>query len=465
MFTVWGLVCGCVLGTAVAAMAQPISPSPHLPISLSPFSVFRVFLTDGRVVHSHGECAPLPDELVCVVKMGGGDVAETHDLLTVPITRVDMERTTAYARAVRAALYGATRGEREYAELTTDVARMLAELKASTDRDRRLGIAQVARRRLESWSGEHFGYRAAETRQLVSLLDEVIAELRVAAGETTFALDFAASLAPMEEIPTWPVPDLAESVEAALVAASVTPVAAERLALLRSAHRLTLQVPALDATLRSRVTATLRAEEAVEREYQALRADAIARADVAVRRGRASVMQRLIREVEERDVALGGRRPREMEAFKRRLTIELALATEQQAAFARWEQIKEPLLAYERRLRPVLDGWVSQRPVLRQLEARGVPSRSDLDRAVRRFIALESSLAALRPLPEVQEVHALFQSAVQMARHGLAMGQRLTVAANVDIAHNASSAVAGAELLLAQARRDLVPALNPRKVR
>ncbi len=457
MFRLWGLVCGCVLGTAVAAVAQPLSSSP--------FSVFRIFLTDGRVVHSHGECATLPDELVCVVKLGSGDVAESHDLLTIPLTRVDMEKTTAYARAARAALYGATRGEREYAELTTDVARMLAELESSTDRHRRLGIAQVARRRLATWSADHFGYRETETRQLVSLLDEVIGELRVAAGETTFALDFAASLASVEELRTLPVPDVTESVEAALVAASVTTMAAERLALLRSAHRLTSQMPGLDPALRSRVASTLRAEEAVERQYQALMADAIARADVAVRYGRASVMQRLIRDVEEQDEALGAHRPLEMEAFGRRLAIELGLATEQQAAFARWSQVKAALLTYERRLRPVLDGWVSQRQVLRQLEAREVPSRSDLDRAVRRFSTLESSLAALRPLPELHEVHALFQSAVQMARHGLTMGQRLSVAANRDIAHNASSAIVGAELLLAQARRDLVPALYPRKVR
>lgn len=457
MFRVWGLVCGCVLGTAVAAVAQPVSPSP--------FSVFRIFLTDGRVVHSHGECATLPDELVCVVKLGGGDVAESHDLLTVPLTRVDMEKTTAYARAMRAAQYGATRGEREYAELTTDVARMMAELGTSTDRHRRLGIAQVARRKLETWSAAHFGYRAAETRQLVSLMDEVIAELRVAAGETTFTIDFAASLASVDEISALPVPNVTESVEAALVAASVTTVAAERLALLRSAHRLASLVPGSDPALASRVSAALRAEEAVERQYQALMNDAIARSDVAVRHGSARVMQRLIREVAERDTKLGAKRPREMEAFTRRLSIELAQATEQQAAFARWAQIKEPLLAYERRLRPVLDGWVSQRPVLRRLEARAVPSPAEIERAVRRFVALESSLNALRPLPEVQAVHALFQSAVQMARHGLVMGQRLTVAANTDIAHNASAAVVGAELLLAQARRDLVPALYPRRVR
>jgi hypothetical protein len=52
-----------------------------------------------------------------------------------------------------------------------------------------------------------------------------------------------------------------------------------------------------------------------------------------------------------------------------------------------------------------------------------------------------------------------------MAQQGLVLGERLTVADNAAIARNASSAITGAELLLDQARRDLVVALNPRKVR
>ena len=70
----------------------------------------RIFLLDGRVLNTHGDCAMLPDELVCMVKLGGGDVAESFDLLTVPRALVNEERTTAYAQALRAAHYGATRG-------------------------------------------------------------------------------------------------------------------------------------------------------------------------------------------------------------------------------------------------------------------------------------------------------------------------------------------------------------------
>jgi hypothetical protein len=453
---------------AAVPVAHPPSsiPNPQSSI-LNPQSldVFRIFLTDGTVLHSHGECASLPDELVCLVKLGGGDVPESFDVLTVPLTRVDQARTTDYARALRAAQYGVSRGEREYAALTEDLARSLAELEASTDKERRLGIAQMARQRLAGWSADHFGYKDDETRQLVALFDEVIAELRLAAGETKFSIDMVASITPAEPTVLLPSPNVSQSLEAALAAAAVTSVAAERLAVLRSAQRVALATSGLDPALKTRVARTLQAEEQIERQYRALMQDAIARADVAVRHGRASVLQRLIWEVAEEDQKLGTKRVREMAAFGRRLEIELQLAKQQEAAFARWEQVKEQLLAYELRLRPVFDDWVSQRLVLRDVRRGVTPRASALDAAVRRFASIDATLARMRPLPEVREVHAVLRSAVQMARQGLVLGQRLVVASNADIARNASSALAGADLLLAQARAELVVQLNPRKVR
>lgn len=452
-----------VIWSAVSVSPSAISPSPilHPPSS----EVFRIFLTDGRILNSYGECATLPEELVCVVKLGGGAVAESHDVLTVPLVLVDEARTREYARALRAAQYGATRGEREYSEMTTELTRVMAEVEASTDPDRRLGIAVMARQRLAGWSAEHFDFKAAETRQLVAMLDEVIAELRIAAGDTRFAIDMVANLAPAEPQPLLPTPELPESLETALLAAEVTPIAAERMSLLRSVERVAAATPGLDASLRRRITQTLQTEEVIDRQYRALMQDAIARADVAVRSGRVSQLQRLVSEVNQRDLKLGARRPREMAAFGRRLDIELRQAREQQRIFARWSSIKSQLLAYEVRVRSVFDGWVAHRTVLSEVREEKTGRASALDSAVRRFTALDATLASMQPLPEVRDVHALLRSAVQMARQGLILGQRVAVARNAEASRNASSAVAGAELLLEQGRAELVRSLFPRKVR
>ncbi len=441
----------------LVVLSQPAA-SPSL-------DVFRIFLTDGRLLNSYGECATLPDELVCVVKLGGGGVAVSYDVLTVPLSRVDEPRTREYARALRAAQYGATRGEREYREMTTELTRVMAEVEASTDRDRRLGIAVMARRRLASWSAEHFDFKAAETRQLVAMFDEVIAELRIAAGDTKFSFDLVANLAPAQPQALLPAPELSDSLGTALAAAEVTQVAAERMSLLRSAHRVAAATPALEAGLRTRIAQTLHAEEVIEHQYRALMVDAMSRADAAARAGRVRQLQQLIAAVHARDQQLGARRPHEMAALGRRLDIELQHATEQQAVLTRWSSVKPELLAYEVRLRSVFDGWETQHLILRDILREAPVRGSALDRAARRFAALDATLASMRPLPEVHEVHALLRSAVQMARQGLLLGQRVAVARNAEVSRNASSAVAGAELLLEQGRTHLIRALNPRKVR
>ena len=45
---------------------------------------------------------------------------------------------------------------------------------------RRLAIVEGARKTLAEWPQTHFNYRVAEVRQMFSMLDETIADLRAA---------------------------------------------------------------------------------------------------------------------------------------------------------------------------------------------------------------------------------------------------------------------------------------------
>lgn len=426
---------------------------------------FRIFLRDGRVLASYGEYARVGDDLVFVVTQGARGGVETHDLITVPVAKVDMERTVEYAAALRTAQYGSTRGEREYLELTDDISRALAELEASDDKDRRLGIAQVARARLAAWSQEHFGYRASDLRQLVSLFDEVIVELQAATGVSHFTLDLVANTAPSSAVPLLPAPSSIESVEMALVAAAATEIGIEKLALLQSASRVVAALPEAPAALRADVARVLGEETRVETAYRAVMRDAVTRADIAVRQGRPAVVARLIADLKAADTRLGHRRVRDVAGVLRRLEAEARFAREQRAALERWAQVRDELRAYEVRARVVLDGWTSQVPALSAIRARRRATPASLDAAARRFSELDRALAALRPPDELRDVHGVFRSAIQMARQGITLGQRLSVAANAEIGRNASAAIAGAELLRAQGLTDLAAGLMPRRVR
>jgi hypothetical protein len=450
-----------ILGWVVLAMVATSTPAQAQPS----LETFRIYLRDGRVLTSYGEYARVDDDLVFVVTQGQAGGVETRDLITVPVAKVDMDRTAEYARALRVAKYGSTRGENEYLELTADIARALAELEASTDQDRRLGIAQVARARLATWSEEHYGYRASELRQLVQLFDEVIVELQAASGISHFSLDLVANTPPSSEVPLFPALSSVESVEMALVAAAATEIGVEKMSLLQSASRVVATLTDAPDRLRADVARALAAETQVETAYRTLLRDAVARADVAVRAGRPAAVARVIADVKAGDARLGQLRSRDVAGVLRRLDAEVRLAAEQKAAFDRWAQVKDELHAYDTRVRIVLDGWASHASALSAIRDRRRAAPAALDAAYRRFGELDRALSALRPPDELRDVHGVFRSAFQMATQALQLGRRLAVAANADLARNASAAIAGAELLRAQGLTDLATGLAPRKVR
>ncbi len=331
-------------GTLTTTHAQPaLSARPAV-------DTFRIFLRDGRVLSSYGEFAQVDTDIVFVVAQGQKGLVETHDLMTVPVASVDMERTSAYALAVRTAEYALNRGEKEYQAFVADISKAVAALEASDDRERRLGIAVVARNRLLSWSEDHFGYRAADVRQLASIMDEVVLDLQAAAGVSHFSIELIASVEPPPPVPLLPAPTPEETVRLAMVAASATDVGVEKLALLRSASRVVESLPDTDESLRAEVARLLADETRVDAAYRTLIRDALTRADAAVRQGRPAVIRRLIVDVEREDATLGHRRRRDVAAAIRRLWSESGVAIDQKDALDRWALVKDQLRAYDARL-------------------------------------------------------------------------------------------------------------------
>ena len=50
--------------------------------------------------------------------------------------------------------------------------------------------SSARRKALAEWPAQHFNYRAAEVRQMLSMLDDAIADLRASSGGEQFALNF-----------------------------------------------------------------------------------------------------------------------------------------------------------------------------------------------------------------------------------------------------------------------------------
>ena len=90
--------------------------------------LFRVFLSDGRVLSSYGEWARLDDRVIFSMPTQlSRDPVELH-LVTIPAQRVDWPRTEQYAASVRAAAYAATRGDADFAAFSSEVAKVLNDV-------------------------------------------------------------------------------------------------------------------------------------------------------------------------------------------------------------------------------------------------------------------------------------------------------------------------------------------------
>jgi len=153
---------------------------------------FRIFLTDGTSLVSYGEYARVGDRLVFSAPIGTGQGARLQ-LITLPVASVDLARTESYFYSVRYHRYATTRGEADYARLSAEVAGAIDRMAKTYDVERRLEIAEAARRAVAEWPRSHFGYRSNDIRQIAALLDEAISELRAATGGREFEIELVAA--------------------------------------------------------------------------------------------------------------------------------------------------------------------------------------------------------------------------------------------------------------------------------
>ena len=427
---------------------------------LEPRATHRVFLKDGQALPAYGESVVVDGRVVFTLLVSGTAGRNAMQLMSVPESSVDVERTSRYAESMRAALYAATRGESDYAAVTQEVQRALDQLKAIEDPRKRLQTAEEARRRLLTWSDEHYRYRARDIRELSALFDEVIAELRVAAGETEISLDLRAGpVDPVYERVVAP-PGLRESIALALTAAKATDSAEDRVAVLRSVASLLEREPGED-DLRTSVRTELDAEIAAEREYSTLGTEAVAAADAAMRRGDIRAFATVRSAVESRDRALGRRRPQQIAAILSAIETKLESAREYRLHLEHYAAVRRDLLAYERRIRPALatvDGLKSVLAFIREMKSMAFER---LEAADKRFQTTAGALAEVSPPPDLAQVHATLLSAVHMAVQATSRRRLAVAAISMPLAREASTAAAGAELLIAQTRELLIKRLFP----
>ena len=190
----------CRLAPRVLIVLVLLALANAWPARAADVVLYRLFLLDGATVVSYGDFARVAGTVVFSFPVAGiGSSSPTLRLVSLPESLVDWTRTDAYREAARAKQFAETRGEAEFSQLSTQVASTLNELAFTENPAQRLALAERARKTLAEWPAANFGYRAPDVAQLSGMFDEVISELRVAAGQSRFDVTLLANPASAAE--------------------------------------------------------------------------------------------------------------------------------------------------------------------------------------------------------------------------------------------------------------------------
>jgi hypothetical protein len=428
-------------------------------------TLLRVFLNDGTSLVSYGEPARVGDRVVFSMPTGTGP-SPPLQLVDIAASRVNWDRTTRYAASVRATRYLQTQAENDYAALSNEVAATLNDVTQSADPVKRLELVERARKTLADWPLTHYNYRANEVRQMLTMLDEAIADLRAAATPGRYELTLSAFVDPPTITePLLPAPGVKESIEQTLTAAHTVDAAADRSALLGAAlatiEREKEALPAdWVAKTRAETELAILTERRVDRAYQLLTKRYVRLANQNARSADVKSLAWLLTRIRVRDAALGSKRPEAVEALVAEIKAKLDAARQLQLARERWALRAPELRSYRLAIRAPMDLFAGLKAPLEDIkELAGSPpgSLAMLQRSASRIATL---IAAVVPPEEVTAAHALLLSAVQLAGNAAQIRREAALAGDMARAWDASSAAAGALMLGAKARTDILDALR-----
>ena len=444
-------------------------------------TLFRVFLNDGTAVVSYGEFARVGDRVVFsmpVGAIGDGKVEPNLHIVNLPVSAVNWTATAKYADSARLSHYMRTTAESDYSALAGDIAATLNAIVIARDPKARLNMAVEARRRLASWPRDHYGYRASDVQEMLGLLDEAIAGLRVAAGETTFALDLVATApAPStvpppgaEHVPMLSNPTVAGSFQQAMAVAKATDIAADRVSILRSVvagvDGFRGELPSdLGSAVRERALRIIKEESRTEVRYARLTADLLNRATKAAARADVRIVEQVLEEADRRDARWGRKRPAEVHALLEQVRVHLDAARRLRLARDQWRERASGYQAYVKRVTPIVEGLVRARSQLDEIKRLTGSDAKVLASLGERLTTNVKMLGVIAAPDGLKDAHALLTSAANLAEAAVKTRRQAAVSGELSLAWDASSAASGSMTLLARAREDMEAAIRIPQIR
>ena len=461
------------LTIAPRALAQAPQLNSAPTGSASPgVTLFRLFLTDGSSVVSYGEFTRVDDRVIFSMPLGDPQGQPRLYVVTLPGASIDWGKTDRYAASARYSWYAATRGAEDFERMSRDVALVLNEVAMAGDRRRALEIAEAARRTLAGWPATHFGYRQADVREIVAILDEAISNLRAATGVAQFDLALVSDSSP--SIPNEPLlgmPSVRDQLDQVLRVAERVEHSSDRVALLHAAVLLISEsksaLSSAEAkTLRRSAEARIRAENDTDAKYGEMSRKLMASASRAASRARVDDVERLLNRIPAEDARLGVKRPEAIQALRASVQAQLDDARRLRLMQDQWVIRQDLYRNYRASAGVQMLQLVKMQPSLEAIRSLKGPS-PDMLRSLKGqldggAVSLER-IGALLPA-DLQATHELLVGAWRFAENAVNTRSTAVVSGNVATAWEASSAAAGALLLLSRAQEEIRGLLEPPRV-
>lgn len=431
--------------------------------------VLRVFLSDGSSVVSFGEFTSVGPRVLFSTPVGGSDEQPVLHLVSVPAASVDWIRTDRYTMAARTRWYADTRGPEEFEQLSSEVAQVLNDVASSRDRRQGLVIAENARRILSDWPRTHFGYRQADVVEVVSLLDEAISDLRSSLGMSSFDLAFVAGPIPETSLePLLGPPTATEQIGQLFRLADLSERAVDRVGLLQAALSRLNDAGASVADSQARrwrqdAELRIRRERELDTNYADVSRRLLNTTTRAAASGNIADIEHAVADLRKQDERLGWTRPELVDSLHATFEVQLdaarAVRLQRAQLLARQNHHRE----YRRAAGPQLRQLSRLQPPLLAIRRLQAPSTRTIRDLRKR---LEGGVDALQRIGErvpddLRETHGLFVSAWRFAERAVTARAEATSTGSLAVAWEASSAAAGALLMLERAEHDLALLIEP----
>ena len=429
-------------------------------------ALFRLFLRDGTSVVSYGEFARVDDEVVFSMPLGGPSDQPRLHVVTLPAAEIDWIRTDRYAAAARYQQYADTRGENDFQLLSSDIARVLNEVALSTDKDAALISAEQARHTLSDWPATHYGYRQRDVREVVSLLDEAISDLKAAAGRNDFNLALVATPEETGYEQVLGMPGITEQIDATFRVAKLAPSVADRISLLQEALALIGEagalIPPVEADrLRHTAEEEIHTEVVIDEQYAAMSKRLLAAATSAAGQARIADVERVLNQISKDDARLGSRRPEVVQALSTALQVQLDDARRLRLRRDQWQIHRASYRNYQRAVGSQLLQLVKMQPSLDAIRRLAGPSPDALVTLRGRLAGGADRLQRLTVPEELRTTHELLVSAWRFAESAVDIRYTAVSSGDVAVAWQASSSAAGAILMVTRVQHDIKALLEP----